>query len=321
MKSSTEGIEKIMNDCKISIIIPVYNVESYIKRCVDSIINQTYKNIEIILVDDGSRDKSGDICDELAKTDTRIKVLHKNNGGLSEARNFGVECSTGEFITFIDSDDYVSHDYIEYLYSLVFNCNADIATICFYRTEKDIFEGKTNDALPELTEMSGREACCKLLEQKLYYVPLVIACAKLIRTSIVRKYPFPVGKKHEDEATTAKFLYSADKVVVSNRELYAYYQNPHSITHTKGTLKNNDAIWALYHRAQFFDALLEKKLAKMSYTFLFDYLARDSFMFDRRCDKEIHALVKGKQLTFRGELYRLGYKISPRIYIAIRRFL
>ena len=113
--------------CLISIIVPVYNVESYLERCVNSIINQTYHNLEIILVDDGSPDGSGDLCDKLAKNDDRITVYHKKNGGLSDARNYGVQNANGEYITFIDSDDFVAKDYIEHLYSMIQEFNADIA--------------------------------------------------------------------------------------------------------------------------------------------------------------------------------------------------
>ena len=106
------------NEPLISVIIPVYKVEKYLNKCVDSVLNQTYKNLEIILVDDGSPDKCPEICDEYAKKDDRIKIIHKQNGGLSDARNVGIEKSTGEYITFIDSDDYVDSNYIEQLYKL-----------------------------------------------------------------------------------------------------------------------------------------------------------------------------------------------------------
>ena len=103
----------------ISIVIPIYKVEQYLRRCIDSVICQTYKNIEIILIDDGSPDNCGKLCDEIKKKDNRIKVIHKSNGGLSDARNCGINIATGKYITFIDSDDYVTEDYIEYMYRLL----------------------------------------------------------------------------------------------------------------------------------------------------------------------------------------------------------
>ena len=105
--------------CLISVVVPVYNVEKYIDRCLNSIINQTYRKLEIIIVNDGSTDNSRKIIDKFSKMDSRIIVIDKNNGGLSEARNVGINAATGDYITFIDSDDFVSYDYIEYLYSLI----------------------------------------------------------------------------------------------------------------------------------------------------------------------------------------------------------
>ena len=112
----------------ISVVLPVYNVENYLEKCLNSVVKQTYKNIEIIIVNDGSLDSSIDICNKYANKDSRIKVFTKPNGGLSDARNFGIKKSMGEFITFIDSDDYVTDDYVEYLYSLVekYNCKMDL---------------------------------------------------------------------------------------------------------------------------------------------------------------------------------------------------
>lgn len=306
--------------CLISVIIPVYNVEQYLERCVDSIINQTYKKLEIILVDDGSPDRSGDLCEELAKKDERIRVFHKQNGGLSDARNYGVQKSKGEYIAFIDSDDYVSNDYLEHLYAMVEEYNADITVGSYYRTSNSEFSGTINSALPKISVLSGKDACYKLLKGEEYYGPLVVAWAKLIRSKLVENYPFPIGKKHEDEATTAKFLINANKVVISNKQIYAYYQNENSITHTKGDNKNEDAIWAIYHRAEYFEAKGEHRLAKMAYDFLLHYLARDSTMYDKRCDEDMENLLAGKKLTFRGRVYLMCYNISPQLYRILCRF-
>lgn len=123
-----------MEDKLISIIIPVYNVQNYLRECIDSVIAQTYKNLEIILVDDGSPDKSGEICDEYSKKDARIKVIHKENGGLSDARNVALDIAKGEYIGFIDSDDYVEKDMFETLHTLAVEHNAEISSISFYKT-------------------------------------------------------------------------------------------------------------------------------------------------------------------------------------------
>ena len=126
------------NNSLISIIIPVYNVEKHLKKCVDSVLVQSYNNIEVILIDDGSTDKSGNICDKLALSDSRIVVKHKKNGGLSSARNMGIDEAKGEYITFIDSDDVISEDYIEYLYKNLIDNDSDISigNICVSYFEK-----------------------------------------------------------------------------------------------------------------------------------------------------------------------------------------
>ena len=129
----------------VSIIVPIYNVEQYLKRCIDSILRQTYKNIEIILVDDGSPDNCGIICENYQKIDSRIEVIHKQNGGLSNARNVAIPLAKGEYITFIDSDDWISMYYIEHLVEAVFGCNADLGISWF----ENVFEGQSPNAKEE----------------------------------------------------------------------------------------------------------------------------------------------------------------------------
>ena len=137
-----------MRNDLISVIVPVYNVELYLQQCIDSILNQTYSNLEIILIDDGSTDNSSIICDINLEKDHRIKVIHKQNGGLSNARNVGVKNAQGKFVAFIDSDDYISEDYIEVLYRLICKYNADIS-VCRFRyvfgNVEDQVDGKNKE--------------------------------------------------------------------------------------------------------------------------------------------------------------------------------
>ncbi|MBQ8680482.1 MAG: glycosyltransferase family 2 protein, partial [Treponema sp.] len=137
------------NQPLISVIVPVYNVEKYLPQCLDSIKNQTYKNLEIILIDDGSTDSSGVICDKVALIDKRIRVFHKENGGLSDARNYGIDKAKGSWLTFIDSDDYISSNYIEYLFKLSVTHNTKIATgahTVFYESGKKVYKGFGKDS-------------------------------------------------------------------------------------------------------------------------------------------------------------------------------
>lgn len=306
----------------VSVIIPVYKVESYLERCVRSVIQQSYANMEIILVDDGSPDSCGDICDQLAKIDGRIKVYHKENGGLSDARNFGTEKSHGKYITFVDSDDYIAENYIEYLYDLLSLNHADIACCGMVKTEKDIAEYCVNESMPEIQLITGQEACKRLLGD--LYMTLVTAWGKLYKSDIVRKYPFPKGRKHEDEATTCKFYYESTTVVVGNQCLYTYYQNPTSITHVQGERLNKDVIWALEHRAQFFEECHEFLLAQMAWTKYFYYCVVDSLKYDGRCDCYLMNFDKGKvlskRLIFEYCLYKTS-KVMFKVYFKSRNVM
>lgn len=301
-----------MNSDLISVIVPVYKVEAYLVRCVDSICRQTYQNLEIILVDDGSPDNCGGICENLAKKDSRITVFHKANGGLSDARNYGVEHSHGKYITFIDSDDYIAPDYVKYLYDLLKKHNADISACCMIETTGDQAAFCTNPALPAEQTLTNIEASNALLGN--LYMVLVTAWGKLYRSDIVKKYPFPVGRKHEDEATTCKFYFEARKIAVGNPCLYAYYQNKDSIMHSIGDTFPEDQFWALGQRAQFYEQVGQRKLAMLAWEGLFWCYMADSQQYNGRCDSLLRDFSKGKNLFARTRLLLALYNKAPRIY-------
>lgn len=296
----------------ISMIVPVYRVEKYLERCIRSIASQTYHHLEIILVDDGSPDKCGEICEALAQNDSRIKVYHKPNGGLSDARNFGVEHAHGEYIAFIDSDDYIAPNYVEYLLGLLEKNNADISCCCLVETYEDTADYRTNDDIPPEQLLAGKEACRELCGR--LYGFLVTACGKLYRSDIVKKYPFPIGKIHEDEATTCKYYYEAESVVLGNMCLYAYYQNPQSIMHKTSFALHPDAIWAFEHRAMFFEEHHESKLAKIAWNALFNWYVHDSIENQGRADHLIKTFDTGQALDLKTRLELKLYTFSPHIY-------
>lgn len=277
---------------KISVIVPVYNVELYLERCIKSILCQTYKDFELLLVDDGSPDKSGEICDHYQNIDSRIRVIHKENGGLSDARNVGVRAATGEYVTFVDSDDYVKENYIEYLVNLALKNNADISVGCFKRTMEDCcMFGKASNYSSE-TILSPKNACMSILSFDKYEPMLVIACCKLIKLEICKMFPFPVGYKHEDRATTYKYYYKSTRVVLGNEEIYAYYNNPNSIMNSRGDIKNTDMIIAKTNCALYFERENEYKLSKMAWNDVFNYLFADSSRYKGRSDEEIKNLLQ-----------------------------
>lgn len=213
----------------ISVIVPVYKVEKYLDICIKSILTQTYSNFELILVNDGSPDNCPKICNDYATKDDRITVLHKQNGGLSDARNEGVKIAKGSFVTFIDSDDYVAKDYLETMITMQKRYDVDIVVTGIETFLEDENPKITNNNKEYV--YTGEEA----LENMLYQNNLdSSACAMLLPIEIAKKYPFPFRKYHEDEYTTYKYYAAVEKVAVTTKTLYFYLQRKGSIMHTFG---------------------------------------------------------------------------------------
>ena len=235
---------------KVSVVVPIYNVEKYLNKCIDSIINQTYKNLEIILVDDGSLDNCPKICDSYQKEDNRIKVIHKENGGLSDARNAGIEIATGKYICFIDSDDFISKEYIDTLYKMCIKHNADIAECDYikFKDEKDIIE---DEGILQEQEYTNIEMLNRLYVKN-YSIKTTIAWNKLYKIDLFTEIRYPKGKLHEDEFTTYKLIYKSKKVVETDKKLYYYRQNDKSIMGKKFNEKRYDALEAFQKRKEFF---------------------------------------------------------------------
>ena len=210
----------------ITIIIPIYNVEKYLTRCVDSVLQQTYTNLEIILVDDGSPDNCGRICNEYAELDPRIRVIHKTNGGVSSARNAGLDIMTGEYLMFVDSDDYIALDCVEYLFGLIKRFSAQISIGNYVETRGGEYEFK--QALESVGLISGRKAIERQFGRKT--VQYVSPWAKLYVRSLFTGLRFPEGLLHEDEGIMYRLFYDCDQIAVSQRDVYAYYYNPKGIT-------------------------------------------------------------------------------------------
>lgn len=216
---------------KISVLVPVYNVEKYLNRCVDSILNQTYRDFELLLVDDGSTDSSGRICDEYESAYPFVHVFHNKNSGLSHARNYGTERAKGIYVTYIDSDDYVAPDYLQCLYETAVNYHAEVSCARFEIVDDSSVIKPQSSSGNTVKTYTGIEACEALLYGRGFCTS---ACNCLIRTDIARKNLFPVGKYHEDELTTFRYLLSASTVAATDRVLYYYYQRESSIMHTFG---------------------------------------------------------------------------------------
>lgn len=210
----------------VSVIVPVYDVEDLLPRCVDSVLGQTYPCFELILVDDGSPDRSGEICDDYAAADSRIRCVHQANGGLSAARNAGVDIAAGEFLTFIDSDDWVDPDYLAELMKLLRSEDADIAVGGLLRTGAGPDDPLDGGLTKPLT-LSGHEALTALYGE--LRVLLTVACGKIFRTELFTDLRFPVGRLHEDIYSSCRLLHCARRVVLTPESRYFYWQRPDSI--------------------------------------------------------------------------------------------
>ncbi len=229
-----------MDDNLISIIIPVYNVEKYLKKCINSVINQSYKNLEIILIDDGSTDKSGIILDEYSKIDKRIKVYHKKNGGLSSARNYGIKRSNGSYICFIDSDDFISKYMIENLLNNLLKTKSDIS-ICgmkyFY-----VGDEINDDYSYKYFEYNSEEALLKMIDYQSGVAPNAVN--KMYKRELFSDdCLYPIGKLYEDMGITAKLFNKCNKIVYTPDCYYYYLQREDSITNEIFKEKDLDHIY------------------------------------------------------------------------------
>ena len=211
----------------ISVIVPVFNVEKYLERCVDSILNQSYKDLEIILVDDGSTDRSGEICEGYAKKDSRVRVFHKKNGGLSDARNFGISKSRGEYVGFVDSDDWIDREMFSELKRLAVKYDADIVTCNIARASNE----KSAVRQPrQKTIVYSQEDYVKKYFKIHSQTTEYYACNKLYKSSILTKSQYPYGLTAEDVLGTYLAILKAYKIVATNQTYYYYFKNPASIT-------------------------------------------------------------------------------------------
>ncbi|MBR2994465.1 glycosyltransferase [Candidatus Saccharibacteria bacterium] len=302
----------------VSIIVPVYNVGDYVLKCLDSLNDQTYENLEFIIIDDGSTDKSGEICDVFAKKEKRAKVFHKKNGGLSSARNFGIKKARGEYICLVDSDDWVQAEFVEKLVEAVEKDKADIA-VCGY-----------NKVVPETKVLTGKEATIKLLTQQENME--IIAWNKIYRRGLFEEISYPEGVNHEDNLTTYKLLSRASKVAYEAESLYEYVERVGSIM-DKGKKKEKLEFRerAAREAIEYFDEDKDLKAAA-EIALLTAKMAWVDFAISREVDKEYldknvawvkknkNKYLKNKYLSKKLKLYiYLVTNFGAKLYIGFRK--
>lgn len=321
----------------ISIIVPIYKVEPYIRRCIDSILAQEFKNFELILVDDGSLDNCGKICDEYAQTDKRVKVIHKKNGGQSSARNAGLDVAQGNYVGFVDGDDFINGKMYKILYENICKYSSDLVVCDFLK----VMEGtpvviKDNILKNEVTQFTNKEA----LEQLFVYqdgiyvsgsgpsVKWITAWNKLYKRQLFENLRFPEGRIFEDEYITHRILYRCKNITLCAAKLYYYVQRQNSTLNSSYSIKKWDRVYALKDRVDFLksvdnDQLYEKALVCYTDAFFWCYfksktlLKKEDYDFrklKRMLSKKVPAILRSQYIMRRQKIMICIFTLNPFIY-------
>ena len=314
----------------ISIVVPVYKVEKYLKKCVDSILNQSYTDIEVILVDDGSPDDCGKICDEYTEKDKRVKVIHKENGGLSDARNIGLENASGDYILFIDSDDWIHEDMVDILYRNLKANDTDMSMCMF----KYVFEESEEEVFDECHCTEQVEVLSSEDILRRYYsedrVPYVVAWNKLYKKDLFKEIRYPKGKIHEDEFTSYRLIHQSDKIAVIYSALYYYLQRAGSITGGDIKAKHWDiwqayseskAYYRSYNQHEFINLVREKEFKEIINMYSQLYLMKNDIecqkkkkILKKRYQKMFYPMIKKSQLGLKEKVESILFRFTPEGY-------
>lgn len=315
----------------ISIVVPVYNVADYLHYAIESLLKQTYQNFEVILVNDGSTDDSPRLCDDYAQKYENIHIFHKENGGLSEARNFGVTKANSDWIFFLDPDDYLEDYTLELIVKIQEKFQADLISTKVKATSKyndySSYHLKTSD-YEGLSLISKEKALEWMLEDK---IATVSACAKLYRKSILESIPFPVGKIYEDFYVVAEHLALAEKIVISPLETYNYYRREGSIVRSTFTekrydffdavAKNEEVVKRVYNQSVGLKQSLQAKKLMGGFAVIgskadsgFTDFTRDQYLLKVK----LGSLVLNKKLTWKLKIKYLIFSLNLKLYLRLR---
>lgn len=312
----------------ISIIIPVYNVEPYIEKCIESVINQTYQDLDIILVNDGSTDLSGDICDKYSKLDSRIRVIHQKNSGQSKARNVGISIARGEYIGFVDSDDYIELNMYEKLINTMEQYNADIVECAV----KNIYTNKTvYNETKKIYICTGEEALKKHLEKPNdSKSPRAAVWSRLFKSEKIKSLKFPEGMIHEDFYFTYRALLNCSKYCWIDEALYCHiYTNSNSTTQLPFSKKDLSKINIFKERMDYLKAIKKNQLAKYAevnyYSLLLQYFYKTSYnnmiheseYLKKEIVKNTDKILRSS-MSIKKKFEFIVFKVSPAVYLKIR---
>lgn len=303
---------------KVSIIVPIYKVEAYLDKCVESIVNQTYSNLEIILVDDGSPDNCPKMCDEWAKKDERIRVIHKPNGGLSDARNAGMAVATGEYISFVDSDDFLAEQYVEFQLKAIMDNNVKMSAcdFCLFY-DGDIVSDRVG--LGIISVSSSEDAIGDILNNRKVRA---VAWNKMFHRTLLIGEEFPQGKYHEDEFFSYRIIHKAGKIAYIDSKLYYYRQRQGSIM-ASFNIKHLEVLDAYLERLNLFENEYPELYLKDKTIFCVSCVQfyRTALKADD-CDKgEIKSVIleNRKKVRFNAKEF-MSCSSKQKIYVLMSRF-
>ena len=248
----------------VSIIIPIYNVERYLDRCIASVANQTHPNLQIILIDDGSTDRSAEICDTWAGKDQRVVVIHQENGGVSVARNRGLDIAEGEYILWVDSDDYIAPETVKIMLDIAAKTDTDMVICDFEKGTADNFPFSVSCEAPH-QQIDSISALNRIYTDSHSALRYAAPWAKLAKRHLYQGIRYPIGKIFEDIYTTHKLLYRCERIAVLNAPLFYYFQRPDSIMNASFSMKKLDYLQALVERIAFFKEHSLSELERIAY--------------------------------------------------------
>lgn len=304
----------------ISIIVPVYEVEEYLSRCVESLVKQTYREIEIILVDDGSPDQCPKLCDFWEKQDERIRVIHKKNGGLSDARNAGISIAQGEYIVFVDSDDWVDNTFVERLYFAAYNTNSDICECEIIKTDGMTRIDEVKEELNDSIQCYETEDALKLLIQDSVFHQYV--WNKIYKRGCMEGIFFKKGKVNEDEFWTYQIFGRSKKIAKISNKLYYYFQRNESIMGNAYNLKRLDALEAKKERQEYIERHYPKmaEMAKVNLVFSCLYSGQMAIlqMSKEDCDIALDIIINYFQEALKSD-GKLSIPIKNKIWIYLAK--
>ncbi|MDY5368324.1 glycosyltransferase family 2 protein [Bifidobacterium sp.] len=302
----------------VTIILPVYNVAKWLDTCIQSVVEQTYHNLQIILVDDGSTDEAPTICEHWAAKDRRINVVHQQNAGLSAARNTGLRLRKGEYVCFVDSDDYVEHDYVQRMLDTALAKQADMV-VCNVRKEDENGNAPTEETDPdfETKTLTSRQYMFYAMHLCWKHWKPIVAWNKLYRSEIWDDLTYPVGKINEDEFVFAQLVVRCRRVACINDVLYHYVQHDDSITNKKYSIRNLDKIEALCQRFLFLD---ENGFAECLPDIL-DFILKNFVVAEKNLRGDMQARQRLQSLSIRGRKFCLICLQQPSSLLQKIKFL